>query len=243
MRKFALAAIVALASSAIAAGPAIAGDSTYEATDYRNAYTKVAATSDDTRTENVWVLDESTAVHNGESTFYPLPQEARGSLKVTEEVAESMGTVQVGKLSPSKAKELKTRLKTMNSSSAYAPSANTSTDFTTFATSYWTPFYAYANGNWGPWSTRSGALIGTTSSTTWVPRWEAAPGSIISGAICGQAVGYYESYGWGGYGVYSQLYNVGCTSGARSVPWGNVAANPQFRATTYASLGGGGRFM
>lgn len=210
-------------------------------------YSAALDTQATTEDESLWVLDESKAQHDNGVTFYPVPENERNTRKITQDLAKSVGLKGGGKQSLRASKDAYDKLR--RSASPATKSEEVQYDKggalmeLAAATSYWTPFYASPNGNWGPLVRRNGSLIGTSSATRWAPRWAAAPGSIISGAICGQAVGYYEGYGYKGYGVYSQFYNVGCVSGARSVPWGNVAAVPQFRATTYASLGGSGKFM
>lgn len=193
------------------------------------------------------MLDESKAQYQDGVTFWPVPEHEKNTKKITQNLAVSVGLNGVGKQSRDSSKSAHEKLRQYQSHNAPSNGIQQGQGATVMnfaaAVNYWTPFYAIPNSNWGPLVKRYGSLIGTSSTTRWTPQWAAAPGSIISGRICGQAVGYYEGYGYGGYGVYSQFYNVGCVSGARSVPWGNVAAVPQFRATTYASLGGGGKFM
>jgi hypothetical protein len=190
----------------------------------------------------VWVLDESKAQVDGDRTFYPLPDEAKGATVMTQELAESLGIKETGKLNQAATDMVESLMTAPSEDGMSEIPARESSNGTT-AINYWTAFAAYGNGNWGPWAKRNGSLAGHSDSTTWTPRWAMRPGSSIEGKVSAQAVGWYKGYQYGSYGYFSQVYNVGSVSGAVSVPWGPVLATPTFRGTTWVAVGDGGKFM
>lgn len=166
----------------------------------------------------IYVSDEAGKAV-GDSTFYELPESAKGALIIAPEVAKDLG-LKRGKVS--KADETwvfdaatKSKGKTVKPISPQLQAA-----------SGWTNFWAPLGGGWSP-------VIRRTTVHNHVSEkyysWYVA--STASGTACGLGSGYYTGYNGSTFGFWKSWYGLGC--GTRStvrVPWNNVMAYPEFQA-------------
>lgn len=166
----------------------------------------------------ICVIDEpGKAV--GDSTFFELPESAKGALIIAPEVAKDLG-LKGGKVSKADEARVfdaatKSKGKTSEPISPQLQSA-----------SGWTNFWAPLGGGWSP-------VIRRTTVHNHVSEkyysWYVA--STASGTACGSGSGYYTGYNGGTFGFWKGWYGLGCgTSSTVRVPWENVMAYPEFQA-------------
>ena len=191
--------------------------------------------------QKVFVVTAPTS-DNLESSFYPLPEEAKGSLIVVPEVAISLG-LPAGQVSESQRPEILEKLSTLDLTKSEAvpdTSLRGSNSQPLAAQEYlWSPFSFLPGGSYyGPYK-RSSSFIGSNGFDY---QWLIAAGS--NSQACTLGAGYYTGYNGGSFGLWKNWYGLGCGySGGAHVPWDNVAAYPELMAKSmYGLTGGSGLF-
>ncbi len=184
--------------------------------------------------ENMFVLDESTAVKSGNEVFYPMPADAKNSLKISSELAADLG-LKSGEVPQSQSRKVANELLDMQSkakaqqekTAGKAPKA-------TAALNCRNTFFTPALGAWTGWINSRCSLIGNIDGRK---PYSFAVQAGTNTQACGEGIGFTWKGGTSP-GTIKKSYGLGCgSSGGYSAPWQNVAGYPQFRAkSSYLGL-------
>ncbi|MGR0161444.1 hypothetical protein ACUUMC_16180 [Paenarthrobacter nitroguajacolicus] len=188
--------------------------------------------------DSIFVVSEADIAPEvvGAAIFIPLPENAKNSLVVLPEVAQSLG-LKPGKVS--KSDEIRLYGELAGTKKSSHDSKKSGSSITLMSDPNWTNF-------WAPWGNGwSGEIRRNTSfSSPNGKYYNWYMDSSTNTTACALGVGYYQGYNGSSFELWRAWYDIGCGRAATvRVPWDNVLAYPAFNVRSISWTGGFGQFQ
>lgn len=177
--------------------------------------------------ENMYVLDASTAIEDGDEVFYPMPAESEDSLKITPELAKDLNLT-AGEVPQDESKKVATKLLGVQAKATEQLEKNQAgTSNAAAKLNCRNTFVTPIGTAWSTWINSRCSLIGSIQGKKPYSFSVQAGSNTLA---CGEGIGFTWRTG-SNPGTVKKAYGLGCgSSGGATAPWQNVAGYPQFRA-------------